>query len=52
MAMGLLVTVFFSKAKVGNVAAFVFAFLVGWLEQISGDVEASETAKFWTSFGP
>mmetsp|Transcript_24372 Transcript_24372/g.21540 ORF Transcript_24372/g.21540 Transcript_24372/m.21540 type:complete len:1036 (+) Transcript_24372:413-3520(+) len=51
MAMGFFSTAFFSKAKVGNVFAFVLAFLFGWLEEIGGDSN-SASIKFGTSFGP
>jgi len=52
MALGFLVTSFFSKAKAGNVFGFVVSFVLGWLEQISAQDGASRTSKIWTSLGP
>lgn len=51
MSMGFFSTVFFSKAKVGNVFAFVLAFLFGWLEQLSTPSTDAAT-NFGLSFGP
>jgi ATP-binding cassette subfamily A (ABC1) protein 3 len=51
MALGFCITTLCSRAKVANVATFVYAFSLGWLQTISGGITASQAAKFWTGFG-
>lgn len=41
MAMGFCITSFCSRAKVANVLTFVYAFSLGWLQEISGGTTAS-----------
>lgn len=51
MSIGFACTTLFSKAKSGNMFAFVIVFLFGWLEAIAGNTSES-AVKFWCSFGP
>jgi len=52
MSLGFFVSVFFTRAKVGNVVAFVIYFALGFLDTLSNKDEASKEAKFWCSIGP
>jgi len=40
-----------SRAKVANVFTFVYAFSLGWLNNLSESDASSMSAKFWSSFG-
>jgi len=51
MAMGFLITTFFSKAKVGNVAGFVIALFFGFL-QSAANSDTSSGVLFAISFAP
>ena len=51
MAMGYLITTFFSKAKVGNVAGFVVALFLGFLQSVATS-DSSSGVYFGISFAP
>jgi len=51
MAMGFLITIFFNKAKVGNVAGFVVALFLGFLQSVAKTTSPSGTL-FGISFAP
>ena len=51
MAMGFLISIFFNKAKVGNVAGFVVALFLGFFQSVAKDTTPSGTL-FGISFAP
>jgi len=49
LAMGIFITVLFSKARVANVTAFFLALFFGLIEKYATDQNASEVARFFAS---
>jgi len=52
LAIGLLCTVFFNNAKVGNIISFVVIFVMAWPSNFANSDQTTRTAKFWATAAP
>lgn len=52
VSMAILISVFFNRAKIGNIMGFLIIFLLQFIKQAVGKEQISATAKFWASIAP
>jgi len=52
VSLAMLISVFFSRAKLANIAAFLIIFLLQFIEQAVSSVNSSSNVRFWASIAP